>query len=81
MTTDDTSPALRAVLSEKLGESLTETIPPSTPRLVHGTVSLPGKATAVIGMRRAGKTTFLHQLRRERLERGVGRERLPYLNF
>jgi predicted AAA+ superfamily ATPase len=44
-------------------------------------VSLPGKATAVIGMRRAGKTTFLHQLRRERLDRGVGRERLPYLNF
>jgi len=81
MTTDDTSPALRAVLGEKLGESLTETIPSSTPRVVYGTVSLPGKATAVIGMRRAGKTTFLHQLRRERLERGVGRERLPYLNF
>jgi predicted AAA+ superfamily ATPase len=32
-------------------------------------------------MRRAGKTTFLHQLRRERLEEGIGRERLPYLNF
>jgi len=81
MTPDDTSPALRAVLGEKLGESLTEAIPSSTPRRVHGTVSLAGKATAVIGMRRAGKTTFLHQLRRERLDRGVGRERLPYLNF
>jgi predicted AAA+ superfamily ATPase len=44
-------------------------------------VTLPGKATAVIGMRRAGKTTYLHQLRRERLERGVAREQLPYLNF
>jgi hypothetical protein len=32
-------------------------------------------------MRRSGKTTFLHQLRRERLERGVARERLPYLDF
>jgi len=42
---------------------------------------LPGKATAVIGMRRAGKTTFLHQLRRERLQRGARREQLPYLNF
>lgn len=81
MAMDDTSPALRAVLGEKLGDSLTDAIPPSTPRVVHGTVSLPGKATAVIGMRRAGKTTFLHQLRRERLDRGVGRERLPYLNF
>jgi predicted AAA+ superfamily ATPase len=44
-------------------------------------VSLPGKATAVVGMRRAGKTTFLHQLRRERLDHGVSRERLPYINF
>jgi predicted AAA+ superfamily ATPase len=35
----------------------------------------------VIGMRRAGKTTFLHQLRRERHAQGIGRERLPYVNF
>jgi predicted AAA+ superfamily ATPase len=48
---------------------------------VHGAVALRGKATAVVGMRRAGKTTFLHQLRRERFEGGVGRERLPYINF
>jgi hypothetical protein len=44
-------------------------------------VTFPGKATAVIGMRRAGKTTFLHQVRRERLSQGIARERLPYLNF
>lgn len=44
-------------------------------------MALPGKATAVVGMRRSGKTTFLHQLRRERLERGIGRERLPYIGF
>ncbi len=44
-------------------------------------MALPGKVTAVIGMRRVGKTTFLHQLRRERLERGTPREHLPYLNF
>jgi hypothetical protein len=35
----------------------------------------------VIGMRRAGKTTFLHLLRRERHAQGIGRERLPYVNF
>jgi len=32
-------------------------------------------------MRRAGKTTFLHQLRRERLAKGAPRLQLPYLNF
>jgi len=42
---------------------------------------MPGKATAVIGMRRAGKTTFLQQLRIERLSRGIPRESLPYLSF
>jgi len=44
---------------------------------VYGAVSLAGKATAVIGARPAGKTTFLHQFRRERLEGGVSRECLP----
>ncbi len=34
-----------------------------------------------MGMRRAGKTTFLHQIRRERLAGGAARERLPYINF
>jgi predicted AAA+ superfamily ATPase len=28
-----------------------------------------------------GKTTYLHQLRRARFERGVPRERLPMINF
>lgn len=32
-------------------------------------------------MRRAGKTTFLHQMRRERFEQGTTREQLPYVNF
>lgn len=71
----------RVRLAEKLADSLAGPLPPATPRRVHGAVNLPGKATAVIGMRRAGKTTFLHQLRRERLEHGTPRERLPYVNF
>jgi len=78
---DDTPRPLRALLAEKLADSLTVPFPAATPRRVHGTVSFPGKATAVIGMRRAGKTTFLHQLRRERYERGTERARLPYINF
>ena len=32
-------------------------------------------------MRRSGKTTFVHQVRRERLAGGMARERLPFVNF
>ncbi len=46
-----------------------------------GRLTFPNKATTLIGMRRAGKTTFLHQLRRQRLERGISQERLPYINL
>ncbi len=70
-----------SVLTDKLLDSLSGPLPAGTPRLVHGTITLPGKATAIIGMRRAGKTTFMHQLRAERLNAGVVRERLPYINF
>jgi len=71
----------RAQLADNLADSFTGPLVEATPRRVYGAVSFPGKATAVVGMRRAGKTTFLHQLRRERLQAGVGRERLPYINF
>jgi hypothetical protein len=71
----------RSRLVEKLADSLSGAIPEGTPRRVYGPVALPGKATAVIGMRRSGKTTFLHQIRRERLAGGIGRERLPLVNF
>ncbi|MBI4563508.1 MAG: ATP-binding protein [Planctomycetes bacterium] len=77
----DATALYRARLVEKLTDSLASLPPPSTPRRLYGAVTLPGKATAVIGARRAGKTTFLHQLRRERLERRIPLERLPYINF
>jgi hypothetical protein len=73
--------SIRTRLVEKLADSLAGPIPLATTRHIRGTVSLPNKATAVIGMRRAGRTTFLHQLRRERLDAGVVRERLPYIYF
>ena len=76
-----TPPHLKQALSEKLANSLTEPLPGGTPRTVFGTLGLPGKASAVVGMRRAGKTTFLHQLREIRTERGTPREALPYVNF
>jgi len=72
---------LKEALTEKLAESLAAPFPEATPRLVHGAVRFPNKATAIVGIRRGGKTTFLHQLRRERLAEGTPRELLPYLNF
>jgi predicted AAA+ superfamily ATPase len=72
---------LKRVLTETLVESLVTPLPVGTPRRIYGTAFLAGKVTAVIGMRRAGKTTYLHQLRHERLERGTPREHLPYVNF
>ncbi len=72
---------LRDALTEKLAESLSASLPDATPRRVFCATGLPGKATAVVGMRRTGKTTFLHQMRKDRLGRGAPRNGLPYLNF
>lgn len=72
---------LRETLIEKLAESLSGPLPQATHRELYGATEVPGKVTAIVGMRRSGKTTFLQQLRQKRLDQGVGRERLPYINF
>ena len=74
-------PRLTRTLGDLLAASVRTPLPAHTSRRIFGPAGLPGKATAIVGMRRAGKTTFLHQLRRERIERGALRERLPYLSF
>jgi len=71
----------RARLIEKLADSLHGPVTGGTRRRLFRRPSLTGKATAVIGMRRAGKTTYLHQLRQDWLSQGWGRARIPYLNF
>ena len=71
----------RRVLSEQLADSLRRPLPEYTARRVFGRLSFAGKATAVTGIRRAGKTAFLHRMRRRLVDRGVPRERLPYLSF
>ncbi len=43
--------------------------------------SIPGKATICIGVRRAGKSTFMFQLIKKLLEEGISRENVLYLNF
>lgn len=73
--------ALRARLLEHLANSLVAPLPTGTERRLYGRIVFPGKATAVIGMRRAGKTTFLHQIRRDRIRQGIPQERLPHINF
>ena len=73
---------VRTALTDILAASLKEDVPPpATPRQVYGRLGLPGKVSAIVGMRRAGKTTFLHQIRRERLAGGTPRTHLPYINF
>jgi predicted AAA+ superfamily ATPase len=70
-----------ARLKEMLAGATSDPIPSGTMRRVHGALGLPGKATAVVGTRRAGKTTFVHLERRRKLEAGVPRERLVYLSL
>ncbi|HSB68081.1 MAG TPA: hypothetical protein VLT62_01930 [Candidatus Methylomirabilis sp.] len=45
---NDSAEAFRGLLADKLADSLAAPLPQATPRRVHGAVSLPGKATAVV---------------------------------
>ena len=71
----------RRVLREQIIESSEGPLPQLTERRLAGRVRFPGKATAVVGARRAGKTTFLHQLRQAHADGGVPRASLPYISF
>lgn len=71
----------RQVLAEQIAGSVQAPPPSHTPRRVHGLTRFPGKATAVVGIRRAGKTTFLHQLRQEFVATGADPSRAPCVSF
>lgn len=72
--------SLNNVLLEKLNTAVAATAAVAcTVRDAH-LPQVPGKVHAVIGMRRAGKTTFLRQLRDHR-RRTVAPERALYLSF
>jgi len=43
--------------------------------------AIQGKATVCIGVRRAGKSTYLFQIIQKLLDKGVSRENILYLNF
>lgn len=51
---------IRDSIRQKLGDAIDLPFPHFTPREAE-TAVLDGKARAVIGMRRAGKMTFLHR--------------------
>lgn len=70
---------MRELLRRKLTDSLKSAPPPFTRRDIR-LPAVPGKALAVIGMRRSGKTTFLWQCLADRLAAGTPREALVYLN-
>lgn len=68
------------MLHEALNAAVLRTPQPATRRDAQ-LPNVPGKVHAIIGMRRAGKTTYLLQLHRERLAGGQAPERTLYLNF
>lgn len=67
-------------IRQKLGDALRVGFPPMIRRDARVS-TLKGKANAVIGMRRAGKTCFLFQNLAALLHQGIERERLVYFNF
>jgi predicted AAA+ superfamily ATPase len=71
---------MREILRQKIIDSLAAKVPPYTRRDVR-LPRIPKKAIAVIGPRRAGKTTFLWQILSERHAQGLDRNALMYFNF
>lgn len=71
---------LRDIVRQKIVDSLATPVPRMTRRDIR-MPDIPNKAVAVIGMRRAGKTTCLWQLLADRLAQGTGREGLLYFGF
>lgn len=71
---------MRDIVRQKIVDSLAAPIPEFTRRDVR-LPGVKGKAVAVIGMRRTGKTTFLWQVLADRLAQGTAREGLLYFSF
>ena len=71
---------MRELISGKILDSLTTPIPDFTKRDAY-LPEIKGKAVAIIGMRRSGKTTFMWQILSKRLQNGIPRKNLLYMNF
>ena len=71
---------MRNVIRQKLADSLAMDLPKLTRREAR-LLAISGKAHAVIGMRRAGKSCFLKQCLGDRVEKGISRDALVYFSF
>ena len=72
--------SIHEIIKDKIIMSVESQLPRLTPRDIHVPV-INRKAVVAIGMRRSGKTTWLHQLQLDYLNRGFKREDLLYFNF
>lgn len=71
---------MRDLIRQKIIDSISSPIQAFTRRDIR-VPGILGKAIAVIGMRRTGKTTFLHQVMTDRLASGSVRQSLLYFSF
>lgn len=71
---------MRDIIRQKIIDAQTMAIPEFTRRTIY-VPGIKGKAIAVIGPRRGGKTTFLWQTLADRVALGTPREGLLYFNF
>jgi predicted AAA+ superfamily ATPase len=71
---------MRDLIRQKILDGLSASVPVFTRRDIR-LPRVAGKAIAVIGMRRTGKTTFLWQVLADRLAQGVNREGLLHISF
>lgn len=69
------------IITQKIVDSIESPLPIFTERDIFIPNVPAKKAYAVIGMRRAGKTTFLWQILSNALKAGIPREALLYFNF
>jgi predicted AAA+ superfamily ATPase len=70
----------REAIARKIRQAEAQPLPTLTRRDVY-VPRVPGRAVAVLGMRRAGKTSFLWQLLADRARAGTPRAGLLYCNF
>ena len=68
------------IIREKIIASVESLLPGLTLRDIH-LPAIERKAVVAIGMRRSGKTTWLHQCQLDYLQHGCSREDLLYFNF
>ncbi|MGH7971502.1 MAG: AAA family ATPase [Limisphaerales bacterium] len=71
---------MRNVIRQKLADSLASELPRLTRRDAR-VPAIPGKAHAVVGMRRSGKSCFLKQCLSDQAKAGVPRDALVYFSF